>query len=176
MQHKNNKNRKFNNRNKNNNNNSNNNKNQSKQLNQNKQKASPKKNQRNNDKRKADSLEEYKKGLTPNYQNKFRVKVTEVPYDVDILKHTNKTTTQYEKDDVASKDEEGNWIFMHSLEEADNIPSDPQILVSYINTKLRDKYNSLDELCEQLDINKELLIKKLDQIDYKYEPNYNKFI
>ncbi|MBO5104112.1 MAG: DUF4250 domain-containing protein, partial [Ruminococcus sp.] len=31
-----------------------------------------------------------------------------------------------------------------------NIPSDPAILLSYINTMLRDEYNSLDELCKSL--------------------------
>ena len=34
------------------------------------------------------------------------------------------------------------------------LPKDPMILFSFINTKLRDKYTSLDELCDDLDINK----------------------
>ena len=31
------------------------------------------------------------------------------------------------------------------------LPQDPNILLSYINTKLRDQYPSLDALCDDLD-------------------------
>ena len=34
----------------------------------------------------------------------------------------------------------------------DNIPQDPIILLSFINTRLRDQYASLDALCDDLDI------------------------
>ena len=42
-----------------------------------------------------------------------------------------------------------------------NIPSDPFILLSYINTLLRDRYSSLDALCKGEDIEKQQLIDKL---------------
>ena len=32
------------------------------------------------------------------------------------------------------------------------IPKDPMILMSYVNTQLRDFYSSLDELCSALDL------------------------
>ncbi|MDE6238432.1 MAG: DUF4250 domain-containing protein, partial [Muribaculaceae bacterium] len=32
----------------------------------------------------------------------------------------------------------------------DNLPQDPFILLSYVNTKLRDDYSSLDSMCEDL--------------------------
>ena len=32
------------------------------------------------------------------------------------------------------------------------IPQDPIMLLSFINTRLRDQYASLDQLCEDLDV------------------------
>ena len=34
------------------------------------------------------------------------------------------------------------------------IPKDPVILLSYVNTQLRDNYSSLDEMCQALDADK----------------------
>ena len=42
------------------------------------------------------------------------------------------------------------------------LPSDPGILLSLINTKLRDEFSSLDDLCDSLDIDKEELIKAIE--------------
>ncbi|MDE6500887.1 MAG: DUF4250 domain-containing protein [Ruminococcus sp.] len=56
-----------------------------------------------------------------------------------------------------------------------NIPKDPAILLSYVNTMLRDEYSSLDELCRSLDIQQEELEKKLSSIGYTYSPEHNRF-
>jgi hypothetical protein len=56
-----------------------------------------------------------------------------------------------------------------------NIPQDPVMLLSYINTQLRDYYSSLDELCSSLDIKKEELVQKLQSIQYEYDSNQNQF-
>lgn len=56
-----------------------------------------------------------------------------------------------------------------------NIPNDPAILLSYINTMLRDEYDSLDELCKSLDILPEDIQKKLSSIGYEYSPEHNRF-
>ena len=56
------------------------------------------------------------------------------------------------------------------------IPNDPMILLSFINTKLRDYYKSLDLLCDDLQLDKAELEAKLSSIDYKYDPGLNKFI
>ncbi len=56
------------------------------------------------------------------------------------------------------------------------IPNDPMILLSYINTKLRDEYPSLDLLCDDLQLDREQLEQKLSAIDYTYDPKLNKFI
>ncbi len=58
----------------------------------------------------------------------------------------------------------------------ENLPQDPFILFSYINTKLRDNYSSLDILCEDLNIDKDTLIKKLSSIGMIYDASLNKFI
>ena len=57
-----------------------------------------------------------------------------------------------------------------------NIPNDPIILLSYINTQLRDNYSSLEELCSSLEIDKLMLEAKLNAIDYSYNISLNKFV
>ncbi len=57
-----------------------------------------------------------------------------------------------------------------------NIPNDPAILLSYINTKLRDSYKSFDELCDNMELNKEEIINKCAIIGYNYSPERNQFI
>ncbi|MDO5515985.1 MAG: DUF4250 domain-containing protein [Clostridium sp.] len=52
---------------------------------------------------------------------------------------------------------------------------DPYILLSVINTKLRDEYSSLDILCEDLDLEKSKIIDKLESVDYKYNSEENQF-
>lgn len=56
------------------------------------------------------------------------------------------------------------------------LPNDPVILLSVINTKLRDYYSSLDALCEDLNVNKEELIQKLSVIGYTYKEDRNQFV
>ena len=57
-----------------------------------------------------------------------------------------------------------------------SIPNDPFILLSYINTKLRDEYPTLQELCSAQDINEADLIEKLNSIGYTYNEESNRFI
>lgn len=55
------------------------------------------------------------------------------------------------------------------------LPEDPMMLFSVVNMKLRDCYASLDELCEDMDIDKEELIRKLRFAGFEYSPENNKF-
>ena len=41
------------------------------------------------------------------------------------------------------------------------LPKDPMILFSFINTNLRDHYKSLDELCDDMHVNKKSLVEEL---------------
>ena len=56
------------------------------------------------------------------------------------------------------------------------LPTDPMILLSYINTQLRDNFSSLAELCKSLNVSENDIKYKLAAIDYNYDDNLNKFI
>ncbi len=56
------------------------------------------------------------------------------------------------------------------------LPQDPIILLSYVNTKLRDCYSSLDMLCSDLNIDCESLVRKLDAVNYTYDSEQNRFV
>lgn len=58
----------------------------------------------------------------------------------------------------------------------DNLPNDPMLLLSVINTKLRDFYKDLDTLCLEMSLDKEVLTEKLADIDYEYDANTNQFV
>lgn len=55
------------------------------------------------------------------------------------------------------------------------LPNDPVILLSYINTQLRDFHPSLDDLCLTLGLDKACLTAKLGQIGYVYDKAQNSF-
>ncbi len=57
----------------------------------------------------------------------------------------------------------------------ENLPTDITILYSYINTKLRDQYNSLDALCEDLEIDLKWLVDRLAEGGFEYNAELNKF-
>lgn len=56
------------------------------------------------------------------------------------------------------------------------IPKDPVMLLSFINLKLRDFYDDLDALCDDLDIDRQEIENKLAVIDYRYDSEKNKFV
>ncbi|MCQ2144893.1 MAG: DUF4250 domain-containing protein [Bacteroidales bacterium] len=56
------------------------------------------------------------------------------------------------------------------------IPSDPIMLFSWVNTKLRDEYASLDALCDDLNLAPCDITDKLEAAGYSYDPELNKFL
>ena len=56
------------------------------------------------------------------------------------------------------------------------IPNDPMILLSWLNTKLRDEYDSFAALCEDLELDEEELKSKLTAIGFSYDAEKNRFI
>ncbi len=56
------------------------------------------------------------------------------------------------------------------------LPKDPVMLLSAINMKLRDFYQSLDALCDDLDEDKAEIVSKLSQIGYVYDAEKNRFV
>lgn len=57
----------------------------------------------------------------------------------------------------------------------DNLPNDPMMLLSLINTKLRDQYTNLDELCASMDIDKTELCSRLAEAGFEYSQENNNF-
>ncbi len=56
------------------------------------------------------------------------------------------------------------------------IPKDPYILLSFVNTKLRDEYDSLEELCAALDADEAALRKTLAALNRAYDAARNQFV
>lgn len=55
------------------------------------------------------------------------------------------------------------------------LPKNPILLLSIVNTKLRDFYSSLDELCQDLDESKDEIIDILVSSGYIYDKELNQF-
>lgn len=56
------------------------------------------------------------------------------------------------------------------------LPKDNFLLLSVINTKLRDCYSNLDALCNDLDEDKNDIISRLSSVGYFYDENVNQFV
>lgn len=56
-----------------------------------------------------------------------------------------------------------------------NLPNDPVILLSFVNTMLRDKYDSLALLCDDYNIKENIITEKLLTIGYSYNEEQNQF-
>ena len=57
-----------------------------------------------------------------------------------------------------------------------NLPKDPVMLLSVVNTQLRDHYQTLDELVSAYMVEKQDLIDRLASINYTYDADQNQFI
>lgn len=56
------------------------------------------------------------------------------------------------------------------------LPSDPIMLLSVVNMKLRDRYASLDALCDDLDVSREEIVNRLAEVGYAYSKERNQFV
>ncbi len=54
-----------------------------------------------------------------------------------------------------------------------SLPKDPFMLLSYVNTELRDNYASLKELCSSLGVNEEDIVSTL--ANDTYDEDLNRF-
>lgn len=57
-----------------------------------------------------------------------------------------------------------------------SFPQDPYMLLSMVNMKLRDRFSSLDALCEDMDLNRKEIEAVLASVDYHYDPEQNAFV
>lgn len=55
------------------------------------------------------------------------------------------------------------------------LPNDPMILLSYLNTQLRDSFDSLEEFCKANDADAEAIQKKLSAVGFTYDAAQNRF-
>ena len=55
------------------------------------------------------------------------------------------------------------------------LPHDPAILLSYVNTRLRDDFDSLDDMCLALGISREELTARLADAGFEYSPENKRF-
>ncbi len=55
------------------------------------------------------------------------------------------------------------------------LPQDPFMLMSFVNTKLRDQYASLNEFCDAMDVQRDEICAKLAAIGMEYNSETNKF-
>ena len=56
------------------------------------------------------------------------------------------------------------------------IPNDPIILMSYLNTQLRDHYSSLEDLRKSMDLDASEIAEKLKDVGYVYHQERNQFV
>lgn len=57
-----------------------------------------------------------------------------------------------------------------------NLPNDPIMLMSYLNTQLRDNYPSLEELCKSMCLDEAEIRVKLETVGFVYQPERNQFV
>lgn len=56
------------------------------------------------------------------------------------------------------------------------LPRDPMLLLSVVNTKIRDYYHTLDALCEDMQVDKDTIEDTLKGIDYEYDESRHQFV
>lgn len=58
----------------------------------------------------------------------------------------------------------------------ESLPSDPIILLSYINTKLRDEYpGGIEELCDDMHVNRADIEAVLSEAGFEYSQANNRY-
>lgn len=57
-----------------------------------------------------------------------------------------------------------------------DLPSDPAMLLSVVNTKIRDHYHTLEALCEDMQVDKGQITQTLKAIDYVYDADRRQFV
>lgn len=58
----------------------------------------------------------------------------------------------------------------------DKLPNDPVMLLSFLNTQLRDHFSSFEELASSYQLNMDEIEEKMKTIDYEYNASVNQFI
>lgn len=56
------------------------------------------------------------------------------------------------------------------------LPKDSVMLLSYVNLKLRDFYTGLEEMCKDMELDRNEIEEKLAGINYYYNEENNQFV
>ena len=57
----------------------------------------------------------------------------------------------------------------------EQLPNDVMMLLSYVYMKLRDQYGSLDEMCNDMQIDRKWLEGRLASVGFEYNKSQNRF-
>lgn len=107
-----------------------------------------------------------------------KVKALQKKFDPAILNFSEEyyDTVGYERPEEEIVHEEiVHTATITAVKEEAMLPQDPYILLSFVNTKLRDEYPSLDALCDGLDADQTELEEKLAGAGCAYDPAANQF-
>ena len=55
------------------------------------------------------------------------------------------------------------------------LPKDPAMLLSVVNTKLRDEFSGLEEFCAAMNVEETVLWQTLGAVGYQYDAVQNQF-
>ncbi|HJC68024.1 MAG: DUF4250 domain-containing protein [Lachnospiraceae bacterium] len=55
------------------------------------------------------------------------------------------------------------------------LPGDPVMRFSWLNTQLRDHYESLEDLCRDMELSEEQIRASMEEAGFTYEPKINQF-
>lgn len=58
----------------------------------------------------------------------------------------------------------------------EQLPNDPIMLLSFVNTQLRDHYTDFSAFIDDFGVNAAEITAKLNSIDYKYDAASNQFV
>ncbi len=58
----------------------------------------------------------------------------------------------------------------------ENLPNDPMMLLSFVNTRLRDEGISLSDFAKEFQVEQSIIEEKLDKIGYSYNNDLRKFV
>ena len=56
------------------------------------------------------------------------------------------------------------------------LPRDPYMLMSVINTQLRDRFSNLEKCCDYYGVGCEEIKETLSAVDYRYDEELNQFV
>lgn len=56
------------------------------------------------------------------------------------------------------------------------LPTDPNILYSYLNTKLRNDYSSIAALCDEMDEDESEIMRLMEAAGFHYDAGRNQFV